>query len=133
MGRGGIVINGVAFAQQFNIVAHLNFQRAGKNIVKFLAGVGGGVDGLILQFGVVGIADEIGLRNLFAEHGGQVADIDALLLGRHLRRALAGNGIGGKGRAAALHQVDHIHLEGEGALVQEGKGQIRAGVFIIQV
>ena len=133
VGGGGIVINGIALAQQLHIMAHLHLQRAGQDIVKFLAGVGGGVDGLVLQFGIEGVAHEIRLRNLLAEHGGQVADINALLLGRHLRRTLAGDGVGGQLSAAALHQVDHIHLEGEGALVQEGKGQVLPRVFVIQV
>ena len=127
---GGVVVNGVSLAQQLHVPAHLHLHGPGQDVVKFLAGVGGGVDGLVLQGWVVGIADEIRFRNLLAEHGGQVADVDALLPCRHLARAFAGDGVGGQHGAAAFQQVDHFHLEGQGALVQEGKGQVHLGVFI---
>ena len=60
---------------------YLDLQLAGEDDVELLAGVGGEVDGPVLLGLVVLVGDVVGLRQLVAEVGGQVADGDALLLG----------------------------------------------------
>ena len=133
VGRGGIIENAVSFVQQLHMVAHLHLQRAGNDQVEFLAGMGGHVNGPVLQLRQIVVFYPIGLGHLPPEHGGQVLNLNAPLPGGGHAPALAGHGVTGKVRAVSLQQVGNLNAEGQGAFVNERKGQIHRAGFICRV
>ena len=124
VGRGGVVEDAVALAQNLRMLSHLNLQLAGEDDVEFLTGVGGEVDGHVLLGLIVVVGHIVRLRQLVAEKGGQVADLDARLPGGLLALAPAGDGVAGEVGAVALQQVGDADAEGQGTLVDKGKGQV---------
>ena len=76
------------------MVAHLHPQAAGHDHIEFLAAVPGQMDGLILQRLVIAVVDPVGLGQLLLELGGQVLDVNALLVGGDLALAPTGDGVG---------------------------------------
>jgi hypothetical protein len=116
--------------QDFRVLPHLDLQLAGEDDVKLLARVGGEVDGHPLLGRIVLIGAVVGLRQLVAEQGGQVADLDAGLLGGLLPLAPAGDGVAGEVGAAALQQVGDADAESQGALVDKGEGQVGRAALI---
>ena len=122
---GGVVEDAVPLLQDLRVLPHLDLQLAGEDDVKLLAGVGGEVDGHVLLGLVVVVGDVVGLRQLIAEEGGQVADLNARLLGGLLALPSPGDGVAAQVGAVALQQVGDADAEGQGALVDEGEGQIR--------
>ena len=128
---GGVVIDGVALVQDLDVVAHLHLQRAAEDQVEFLAGVRGGVDGLVLLLGVVIVAHPVGLGDLLAELGRQVLNADAALLRGGDAAALARDRVIGKMGAAALEQIRDLNAKCQRTFVDEGKRQIhRAGLVL---
>ena len=130
VGRGGIVQDAVALAQYLRMLANLDLQLAGEDDIEFLARVGGHVDGHPLLGLVVVVGAVVGLRQLVAEEGGQVADLNARLLGGLLALPPAGDGIAGQVGAAALQQVGDADAESQGALVDKGEGQVGRAALI---
>ena len=65
-----VIVDRVAFAQIFYLVAYLELQSSTHYEVKFLTRVLGKVNGLILQFFIIFIAYPIWLCYLLAKHGG---------------------------------------------------------------
>ena len=106
------------------MVAHLDLQGALDHQIELLAGVGGGVDGLVLQLLRILVGDPVGGGQLLAEHGGQVLDGDAVLTGGDQTLVLPGDGIAGQLGAAALEQQGDLHAEDLGALVHKGERQV---------
>ena len=125
VGGGGVVEDAVPLVQNLGVLPHLHLQLAGEDDVELLAGVGGQVDGPVLLGLVVVVDHVVGLRQLVAEQWGQVADLDALLRGGALPLSLAGDSVAGEVGAVALQQVGDADAEGQGALVDEGEGQVR--------
>ena len=95
--------------------------------------MGGGVDGLILQFFGIFISDIVGGRQLLSEHRSKILNGDAILTGSHQTLTTTGNGIAGQLCTAAFQQNGDLQTEDLGALVQEGKGQIHRTGFILPV
>ena len=112
------------------MLPHLNLHLAGEDDVELLARVGGEMDGHALLGLVVVVGAVVGLGQLVAEQGGQVGDLDARLLGGLLALPPAGDGVAGQVGAAPLQQVRDADAEGQGALVDEGEGQVRAAGLV---
>ena len=127
---GGVVEDTVPLPQDLRVLPHLDLQLAGEDDVELLARVGGEMDGHALLGLVVLVGAVVGLRQLVAEEGGQVADLDARLLGGLLALPPAGDGVAGEVGAAALQQVGDADAEGQGALVDEGEGQVRLAALV---
>ena len=75
------------------MVTNLDAHSALDHQVELLAGMGGGVNGLILQFLGILVGDPVGGCQLLAEHGGHILNGDAVLTGGYQTLALAGNGV----------------------------------------
>ena len=133
VGRGALVEDAVALVQDLGMIAHLDLQRTLDDQVKFLPGVGRGVDGLMLLGLGVFIGNPVGRAQLLAEHRRQILDHDAVLLRRDGALAAPGDGIAGELRAVALKQVSQLNAEGQSALMNKGKGQVARALFILQV
>ena len=96
---------------------------------KFLAAVGGGVDGLMLQLLGILIGDPVGRGQLLAEQRCHVADGDAVFGGGDEAAAPACDAVARKLGRLALKQIGQLEAEGQRTLVQEGERQIdRAGL-----
>ena len=133
VGCGGVVDDAVALVEHLGAVAHAHHQRAADDQVELLAGVGGGVDGLILLLGGIFVLHPVGLGQLVAEHGRKILDGDAVLLGGGQALAPARDGVVGQVGAVTLQQLGHLNAEGLGALVNNGEGKIHASAFILHV
>ena len=133
VGGGGVVVDAVALPEVLHVVADAHQQLAGEDQVELLAGVGVGVDGLVLQLLGIAVGDPEGLGDLLAEQRRQVADLDALLAGGDGGLALAGDGVGAQVGAAALDQVGDVHAEDAGAVVDEGEGQVGLAGLVVHV
>ena len=130
---GGVIVDAVALSEVLHVVAHAHQQLAGEDQVKFLAGVGVGVDGLVLQLLGIAVGDPEGLGDLPGEHGREAGDLDALLAGGDGGLALAGDGVGAQVRAAALDQVGDVHAEDAGAVVDEREGQVGLAGLVVEI
>ena len=115
------------------MIAHLDLQGALDDQVKLLPGVGRGMDGLMLLGLRVFIGDPIGRAQLLAEHRCQILDHDAVLLRRNGALAPPGDGIAGELRTVALKQVSQFNAEGQGTLMNKGKGQVAHALLVAQV
>nr|AEW47932.1 hypothetical IclR family transcriptional regulator [uncultured microorganism] len=133
VGKGGIVIDAVPFMQDFRMVADLHLHAALQNQVKFLPQVADQMDGLLLRFFGVLIADPVRFRLLVPELGRQVGNGDALLSGGGFAFAPAGYRIGGQERVMPFQQFGQLHVESLGRLVDEGKRHIRVPGFVQRV
>ena len=133
VGGRGVVVDAVALAEDFGMLADLHLQLAADHQVELLAGVGSKLDGLVLLGGIVLIANPVGLSDLVPELGSQVGDVDAVLLGGLLAAALTGNGVAGQPGAAALQQLHHFYIKGQGALMNEAKRNVNAAAFVNSV
>ena len=77
---GGVVINGVALFQDLGVLTDLNLQLALQNQVKFLTGVRGEVNGLVLLGCGIFVSDVVRLCDGIAEFRCQMFDVDAVFL-----------------------------------------------------
>ena len=133
MGGGAFEEDAVPFVQDLLMLPHPDAHGALQHHVKLLAGVGDGVDGLFLQFGVVFVGTPIRSRQLVLEHGRHVLDGDAVLGGGDGALAAAGDGVAGQPGAVALQQLRQLHAEDQRALVHEGEGQVHGAGLILQI
>ena len=133
VGGGGFVENAVALPEDFLVIADADAHGTLDHQVKFLTGMGGGVDGLILQLLIIFIGDPVGGGELFAEHGGHVLNGDAVFAGSGQALTFPGNGIAGESCAVAFQQNRQLHTKDLGALVQEGEGKIHRTGFVKMV
>ena len=133
VGRGAVVVDAVALVQDLLMLADAHTQGAGDDEVEFLAGVGGGVDGLILQLCGVLVGDPVGRRHLLAEQRRHVLDDDAVLHGGHEALVPAVHRVGGQPCAAALQELNGLDAHGHGGLVQEGEGQVHPAGLVLDV
>ena len=97
---------------------------------KFLAAVGGGVDGLMLQLLGILIGDPIRRRQLLPEHCRHILNGDAVLAGRHRTHAPARHRVARKLGALAFEQIRQLHAERQRALVHERKREIDRALLI---
>ena len=111
--------------EDFLVLAHFDLQSAPDDEVKLLTGVGGGVDGLILQLLGILVGDPVGGGQLLAEHGRQVLDGDTVLAGGDQALVLPGDGIARQLGAAALQPQGDLNAENLGALMHKGERQVR--------
>ena len=128
--RGRIVVDAVAGAEDFGIVADLDLHLAGQNEVELLAVVLCEMDGLVLQTLVIVILTEIRLGDLVLEHGSDVDYGDALFLCGLAAAAAAGNGIRTELGGFALEDIGDPEAEGQSALMYECKRKIGAAFLI---
>ena len=133
MGQGAVVEYAVAFGKVFHVVADLHLEPSAYDEVEFLAGVLGGMYGLVLKLFAVLVGDVIGLCKLVHEHGRHVLDLDAFLFCCVLSVALAGDRVGGEEGAAAFQKVAHAEVECQGAFVDECERKIDNGGFVLFV
>ena len=135
VGGGAFIEDAVALVQNLLMLAHPDPHGALDHQVEFLTGVGGGVDGLILQLGRILIGNPVRGGQLLMEHTGQILNGDAVLAGGDKALALPGHGVARQPGAGAAEQIRQLNAENSGALVHEGKGKVRiAGlVFPVQV
>ena len=133
VGRGGIVVDAVALFQKLDVAADLNLQFARKDVVEFLAAVRRHVDRTVLLCFGVFIADPVGLREVVAEAGREVADLDAVLARGEARMAAARHRIGRKICAAAFEDVRHADAEGKRAFMNKRKGKIQLTRLVARV
>ena len=108
----------------FLVVADAHAHRALEHEIKFLAAVGGGVDGLMLQLLGILIGDPVGRGQLLAEQRCHVADGDAVFGGGDEAAAPACDAVARKLGRLALEQIGQLEAEGQRTLVQEGERQI---------
>ena len=101
--------------------------------VKFLTGVGGGADGLILQLRRILIGDPVGGSQLLMEESRHVLNGDAVLAGSDQSLSLAGHGVAGQLWAGAFQQVRQLNAEDLGAFMHKGKGEVSAACLIFPV
>ena len=125
-----MVVDAVPGAQDFGVFADLHFEVAADDIVEFLTFVGVGMDGTVLFFGFVFVADPVGFSDFLTEAGGEMDDFDAVLIDGGLAAAGSRYGIGFQLGAAAFQQVGNIETEGQSAFMDKRKGQILLGVFV---
>ena len=129
VGRGALVEDAVALVERLLVVADAHAHRALEHKIKFLAAVGGGVDGLMLQLLGILIGDPVGRGQLLAEQRCHVADGDAVFGGGDEAAAPACDAVARKLGRLALKQIGQLEAEGQRTLVQEGERQIdRAGL-----
>ena len=130
MGGGGLIEDGVAFVEDFLVLANADTQGTLQNQVEFLTVVGDGVDGLVLKFLIIFISNIVGGSQLPAEHGSHVLDGDAILAGGGQTLALTGDGVTGQLCAVAFQKNGNFNAKSLGALVHKGKGQVNCTGFI---
>ena len=124
VGRGGIVEDAVAGAEDLGVLADLDLEAAFHDEVELLPAVGVLVDGgVLLRLGIF-IAHPVGVRLAVFEQRRDGADLGAGLVARELAAAAARDGVAGQARRGALQQLHHLHAEGHGALVDKAEGQI---------
>ena len=126
---GALIEDAVALVQNLLVIAHAHAHRALDNKVKFLTGVGGGVDGLVLELLGILIRDPVGRGQLLAEQRRHVLDGDAVLAGRDGAAAAPRDHVARELCAVAFEQVGQFHAERERALMHKGERQVgRAGL-----
>ena len=108
VGGGGFIEDRIALSEHFLVISHLDPHSAADHQVKFLTGVGGGVDGLVLQLGRVLVGDPVRGRQLLAEHGRHILNGDAVLTGGDQTLALPGNGVAAELGAMTLQKVGNF-------------------------
>ena len=115
------------------MLADAHAQSAGNDEVKFLAGVGSGVDRLVLQVRRILVSDPVGGRHLLAEQRRHVLDDDAVLHGGHEALVPAVHRVGGQPCAAALQELNGLDAHGHGGPMQEGEGQVHPAGLVLDV
>ena len=130
VGQGGIVVDAVAFVQDFRVATDLHLHASLQHQVKFLARVGRQVDRLVLRLFGVFIAHPVGLGLLVPEFWRQVGNGDAFLPRGGFTLAPPGHRIGGQEGVVPFQQLRQFHVEGLRRLVDEGERQVRLPGFV---
>ena len=130
VGGGGLVENGIALAQNLFVVAHLDAHSALNDQIELLTGMGGGMDGKVLQLLRILIGDPVGSCQLLAKHRCHILNGNAVLAGSHQTFSPAGYSIAGQLGAVSLQQVGDFQAKDLGTLVHKGKGQIDRACLI---
>ena len=112
------------------MLADLDLHAAGEHDVKLLPQVRGQVNGLVLCFLGILIANPVGLGLLVSELRCQVRDRDPFLPGGGFPLAATGDRIGGQESVMAFQQFRQLHVEGLGGLIDESERHIRTAGFI---
>ena len=124
VGRGGIVIGGVARLQYHRVLAHLHLQLALDDDVALLSLVGGQLDVAVLRARAVHGVDIQRLGDAVPEGGRHVLITHPVRLSDGLPHAPPRDGHGGQIRAGALNDVGHVHIERQRAAIDKGEVQV---------
>ena len=122
---GAVVIDAVSCLKVLDVVADANLKAAAHDEVKLLTRVLCGVDGLVLKLCIVLVAHPVRLCYFTSEKGSQILNADSLFLGCLLPLALSRYGVRLKVSAFTFKKVCDADVEGKGALVNKGKGEIK--------
>ena len=133
MRRFAVVVNAVAGAEDFLMLAYLHHKVTFNNDVALLSRMGGQLDVASLRLLTVNALNVKRLRNTLLEIVRQIVVGHAVSIGNLLSRAAAGNRVGFQLWAVPLYNIGNIYLQRKRAAVNKRKVKVVFSVFAVEV